>query len=253
MTPRADNRRPTHLLGAHDNIGEEPQRGTTVILVATWDDLKVILARLSDDGSGALRAYPDPRVDDGREPPFKIQLAAWADGVATDLHDRFGDNVDLTVGFLHFPDAVGRRRDRTPRTPRTPDTTPLLAPDEVSVSLGKPIEVLSGHDLQTDLLVRNHRTEEIVVGTNGQVTAGIVDPETGDVVGGFAGAQRMRGVPFHIQPGETVSIPMLVGTASGVPALGYVVPPGLWAVEVVLDLRGRGRYKTPLLPVTVVA
>lgn len=39
-----------------------------------------------------------------------------------------------------------------------------------------------------------------------------------------------------IEPGATVALPLVVGTASYKRALGYAEPPGEWLVEVVLRL-----------------
>lgn len=64
--------------------------------------------------------------------------------------------------------------------------------------------------------------------TNGNLTAAIVDPDTGAKVGGYAGAQHMPLVVFTVEPTKTVRIPLLVGTASYDPNLGYTVPPGTW-------------------------
>lgn len=91
-----------------------------------------------------------------------------------------------------------------------------------------------------------------MVATNGMVTARVVDPGTGEVVGGYAGAQTMPLVRFQAEPGQSVTIPLLVGTASSVPELGYAVPPGSWAIDAVLKLED-GTYRTPRFPLTVTA
>jgi hypothetical protein len=218
--------------------------------VATWDGLRVVLSKLAADSSRPLRAHPDPRADVGSGAPFAISLAAWAVDIATELTERFGADVDITVGYLHFPDG-GYYRAGRPVAAARPPVEPLLSADEVSVSLDEPIEVKSGHDLRSVLRIRNHKTGEIVVRTNGQVTARIVDPASGEIVGGFAGSQRMPLISFRIAPGEQLPVPLLVGTASRVAALGYAVPPGQWLIEVPLELEDRGRYTTPHLPITV--
>jgi hypothetical protein len=208
---------------------------------------------LRDDESRPLSGYPDPRSEDARTPPYSIRLKAWAADVAADLHERFGDDVNLTVGYLHFPDGKLRNRGGTEREKPVRDVPPLLDVNEVAVSLDGPLGIQSGRDLTSALHVLNLHDQELILRTNGRVTAVMVDPGTGEVVGGFAGAQTMPGVSFRVPPRETVSIPMLVGTASSVPALGYAVPPGRWALEVVVKVQDQGRFRTPLLPVTVVA
>jgi hypothetical protein len=71
--------------------------------VALWDELKVVLARLRDEQPGALQGYPDPGYDEDRQPPFEIRLAPWATATAENLHNRFGQGVDLVVGALAYP------------------------------------------------------------------------------------------------------------------------------------------------------
>jgi hypothetical protein len=221
--------------------------------MGTWEDLKVVLAGLRDDGGGALLGFPTPEVDKGRTPPFHIRLASWATDVAADLHARFGDEVSLTVGSLQFPDRTDRDYDGTLRQPRTVKRAPLIPSNEFDVWIEEGLEVRSGLDLWSELGVRNKGPETVMVTTNGQVTARIVDPETDEVVGGFSGAQTMQAVSFRAPPDGAISIPLLIGTSSSVSRLGYVIPPGHWAIEVDLDVYDRGRLRTPLFPVSVVA
>jgi hypothetical protein len=71
------------------------------------DELKVVLLEL--EGARALVMYPDPRVDDNRQPPFQIHLQPWATDAAEELRRRFGDSVELVVGFLRYPQCQPRR------------------------------------------------------------------------------------------------------------------------------------------------
>jgi hypothetical protein len=54
-----------------------------------------------------------------------------------------------------------------------------------------------------------------------------------------------------------VRIPLLVGTASSRPELGYAVPPGEWGIQVTLKLGQDPRSpllrRTPILPLTITA
>jgi hypothetical protein len=219
--------------------------------MTVWDDLKRVIVRLRDEQPDALLGYPDPSCDEGRQPPFEIHLAPWAASTAADLFDQFGDAVDLTVGALPFPPgrSLGPRQDVLQRADP-------LDPDQAAVELDGPAVVPSGHTLRHGLLVRNRSPIEIQVATNGAVTAIVVDPETEHVVGGFAGAQRMPLVWFRVAPGATERIPLLIGTASFEPELGYTVPAGHWGIEATLTL-GRNPdspcRRTPVLPLTVTA
>jgi hypothetical protein len=197
--------------------------------VAVWDELKVVLARLRDEQPAALMLYPMPEVDEGRQPPFVIRLAPWAAATAAELHRQFGDDIELTVGALAYP--PGRQPPRPPAAGPAPD---LLDPHEIAAELDGPASVGSGHNLLHGLLLRNLTGRELQIATNGQVTAVVVDPHTGEVVGGFSGLQNRPLIMFNVAPGQTGRIPLLIGTASCTPRLGYAIPPGDWGIYATL-------------------
>ena len=220
--------------------------------MAVWDELKVVLARLRDQQPSTLMQYPMPDVDEGRQPPFTIQLAPWAAATAEELHQQFGDDIELTVGALPYP--PGRP---PPRPPATGPPADLLDPREIVAELAGPAVVSSGQSLQHGLLLRNITGRELQIATNGQVTAAVVDPHTGEVVGGFAGFQHLPLIIFRVAPGQTGQVPLLIGTASSAPRLGYTVPPGDWGIQATLTLgphpRDSPRRRTPVLPLTITA
>jgi hypothetical protein len=218
--------------------------------VAVWDELKVVLVRLRDEQPGALMGYPMPEVDEGRVPPFMIELAPWAATVAGELHRQFGDDVELTVGALPYPPGPLPR----PRPAAAPPPG-LLDPREITVELDGPAMVRSGHTLQHSLLVRNLSGRELQIATTGQVTAAVVDPQTGEVVGGFSGWGPVPLVIFRVAAGATEPIPLLIDTASFTPQLCYTVPAGEWGIQATLTLgpdpRDSPRRRTPILPLTI--
>jgi hypothetical protein len=133
----------------------------------------------------------------------------------------------------------------------------ILSPDEVTAALDSPAVVRSGHTLRHGLLLTSHAETELQVATNGHVTAVVVDPRTGQVAGGFSGAQILPLMIFTLAPERPCRIPLVIGTASFIPELGYAVPPGDWAIRVTLNIGpgpGHAReMKTPPLPVTITA
>jgi hypothetical protein len=220
--------------------------------MAVWDVLKRVIARLSEEQPDALLGYPDPSSDEGRQPPFEINLAPWAASTAADLVDQFGDDVDLTVGALSFPPSRAHNKPR----PEALQRADPLDRGQGTVELDGPAVVRSGHTLRHGILLRNHSTDDLQVATNGQLTAVVVDPETEQVVGGFAGPQLLPLIVFSIAPGATERIPLLIGTASFEPDLGYTVPAGRWGIEATLTLslnRDSPRRRTPILPLTITA
>jgi hypothetical protein len=173
-----------------------------------------------------------------------VVLRASEELLAADLHERYGDALELAVGFFRYP-------EKTPRYPlmKPPGERPPLLPAEVAeVSTPEGLTVDSGNDLLSALLTHNNTAEELVVETNGQVTARVVDPETGEPVGGFTGAQHLPRILFRIAPSESRDIPLLIGTASFVQRLGYALPPGRWSIETTLRITNHGAFRTPLLP-----
>ena len=98
--------------------------------VTVWDELKVVLLELED--AGALVQYPDPRVDDNRQPPFEIHFQPWATDVAESLHRRFGDAVELVVGSLRYPECRPWRQHAG-----TPEDIPQMDQMEMTVELGR--------------------------------------------------------------------------------------------------------------------
>ena len=187
--------------------------------VAEWTELDSVLDRLREEQPGLLMQAPGS----GGEPPYAITLAAWGAGAAAALHEQFGEAVELTVGFLPFP--PGRPPRRMPPRGRQEETLPL-DPDLASAELDGPATVRSGHSLRHGLLVRNQSGAGLAIATNGVITASVADPATGEIAGGYAGWQTAPLVTFEVAPGETTRIPLLIGTASVTPRLGYTVPPG---------------------------
>jgi len=220
--------------------------------MAAWDELKGVLVRLREEQPGALMGYPMPEVDRDRVPPFMIELAPWAATVAEELHRQFGDDVELTVGALPYPPGARPRRQSAATLP-----SDLLDSREITVELDGPAVVRSGHTLRHGLLLHNLSGRDLQIATNGQVTAAVVDLQTGEVVGGFSGWQTAPLVIFRVAAGATERIPLLVGTASATPRLGYVVPAGEWGIQATLTLgpdpRDSPRRRTPILPLTITA
>jgi hypothetical protein len=218
--------------------------------VPVWDELKVVLVRLRDEQPGTLVGYPMPEVDEGRHPPFSISLTASATAAAEDLHRQFGDDVDLTVGALPYPPSR-----QPPRRPPRGEPPALLDPQELAAELDGPAIVRSGASLSHGLLLTNLTSQDVEVETNGHVTASVVDPKTGEEIGGFSGPQLLPRIVFLVEPGQTRRIPLLIGTDSIRPQLGYAIPAGNWGLQVTLTLglHDLPDARTPILPLTITA
>ena len=204
---------------------------------------------MRDDPAAPLRTWPNPDGTGAGGPPYSIRLAAWAVDVAAELDGQFGSDVEMLVGFLHYP--LAAVESQAYRIAVTDHAEGAACPEEIAAEPAGPVTVRSGHDVRTTLVVRNNGQATTRIRTNGAVTAAIVDPSTHRVVGGFAGAQVMPLVVFELAPGSDVHIPLVVGTASLDPHLGFAVPPGEWAYTVELDLDPGGPCRLPEAPVTI--
>jgi hypothetical protein len=211
----------------------------------SWDELRVDLHDLVVRDPCPLQDYPDPRGDDQRL-PATIRLKPWAVDVATALHERFGDQVVLTVGALHFPGSA-----EGVETSADASKDPFLDPADIEVVAPEPLVVRAGDLVRVLLQVTNHRSTPIFVSTGGAVFGRVLDPATGEVVGGYAGAVTAVLRVHTVAPGATVALPLVVGTACYKSVLGYAVPPGAWLVEVLLSL-GEGDRRVRPLPLRIV-
>ena len=213
--------------------------------VSVWDDLREVLLELREAHPCPLQGYPDPRADQDHQPPFDIRLLPWALETAARLYDRFGDAVQLTVGALRYPDPVAGK-------PWPTREVSVVDPERLGVRLLAPVTVHSGHTERGAIVVTNKSEDVLAIRTNGTLVALVVDPVTHEVVGGFSGSIPLPLVTFRAARGEEVEIPLLVGTASFVPALGYSVPPGQWDMVADLDLGEGQRVRSPTVALTIV-
>jgi hypothetical protein len=197
--------------------------------MAVWDELKTVLTDLRERDPQPLTSYPTPESDEGRQPPIEIGLAAWATQIAEQLHQRFGDQVALTVGALRYP----QRTLVYPPAPPMDAAAPQLDPGQARIAWAAPLRIRSGFSERHEMAITNTGTEQI--NANGPLIADVVDPDTGEVVGGYAGAVTLVLVTVTVAPGATTRTPVIVGTD-----------------QTTLGLAGR-QVRTPILPITITA
>jgi len=216
--------------------------------MSVWAAVRQELLRLRAEQPALLMAYTDPNAEPDPSPPFFIQLDASAVTTAHDLHRRFGEQAELRVGALPFPPSP----DQPWRQPALRKPVPLdHSIDGIRVELAGPLTVRSGTTSRHTLTITNDTAGGMAVQTNGQLTAQVVDPRDGSHVGGSAAFQTQPLVRIHIAPGTSAGAPLLVGTTSFVPRLGYTIPPGRWGITADLQLEDGRRLLTPILPIEV--
>jgi hypothetical protein len=176
-----------------------------------------------------------------------VHVRLWADQVeaAAEIHRRYGDAVEIDLGSLPYPDPFALRSGRLVSPAEAP--LPPSLPDGVRLSLPDDFTVRSGANAHTVLSVRNDTAEEVKAMSNGTLFPPVVEPGTGTAVGGYAGAMTLQLVIHSVAPGAGEDIPVVVGTASFRPEVGWAVPPGRWALAFALQAGGvHGRRLLPL-------
>jgi hypothetical protein len=68
----------------------------------------------------------------------------------------------------------------------------LLDLEELTAELEGPAIVRSGESVGHGLLLTNLTEQHVQIETNGHVTADVVDPNTGEVIGGSSGSSSCR-------------------------------------------------------------
>ncbi len=197
------------------------------------------LRRLLVESPGALVVFPSPDSE-RRERRFRIELAAWAADIAATLNAKYGDVVDLRVGAMTFPtrqlwvSEYSRQLHGAPAESAGLDVEPL-----------SPLTVRTGRFTHEDVLVTNRAAHEQVLLTDGDLTSAVTD-SSGTVVGRYVGPHALPRVGFAIEPHQSRPVPVLIGTASMVPDLGYAVPPGQWWLVIALQTDNGNTLTEPL-------
>ncbi len=181
---------------------------------------------------------------------IRAQLKADQETLASTLVARFGNAIVVRVGALPFPDILEDEASSLSVTNRVRFEAPLIPP-ELRVTLEGDLAITRGATGRGSLRFHNLGKGTIVLNTNGYVTARILDPSSGVVVGGFVGAQTAPLKQFSIAPGDVASVLVVVGTASFRPELGYVVPSGEWDIDALVTIENEGQRRIPPLPVVI--
>ena len=179
-----------------------------------------------------------------------FEAHAEAEAHAQALLTEYGAFVSLRVGALPYPLPVGAGPADTNWWDHERTRADVA---EMRFALDGPLIIRRGETVLHDLLVTNIGSRRLGFGTNGKIIGKIVDPESGQSVGGFCGPQPMPYVEFTAAPSQTVRIPLLVGTASFRPELGYAIPPGRWHAVAPLDLVDGRHLISAALDLTVIS
>jgi hypothetical protein len=183
--------------------------------------------------------YPGPDRERS-EKRFHIDMAAWATDIAATLNAKYGSLVDLRVGAMTFParqlwvSEYAHQLHGAPAEPDGLDVEPL-----------SPLTVRTGRFTRQDVLVTNRAAHRQVLATAGDLQSAVTD-SSGSVVGRYVGPHTAKRVEFWIEPHQSRPVPVLIGTASMVPDLGYAVPPGQWGLVIELQTDSGSMHLAPL-------
>jgi hypothetical protein len=134
--------------------------------VSDVDELRTVLEGLVHQNPTPLLAWSIP--DDARR--GEVRLAPWAQEVAADLHARFADRLDVTLGCLSYPDrALPDWQWRDMR-----EGLAVVDPAWLRVVLDGPLTVVSGDTANDRLVITNLGESEIAIATNGRLTGFVV-------------------------------------------------------------------------------
>ncbi|MEV6418029.1 hypothetical protein [Kribbella sp. NPDC051718] len=207
--------------------------------MAGWESLRVDLRRLYAESPDALVGGPNPDSERS-ERPIHIELDAWATEIAATLHAKYGEFVDLRVGAMTFPAGELWGRERWDELRGAPAESAGLEVDAMA-----PLSVRTGRFARTEVRVTNRASHSQVLSTNGELSSVVTD-SSGNVVGRYVGPQPLSLMGFEIEPDQTRSVPVLIGTASVVPDLAYAVPPGRWELVIELQVGSENLLSAPL-------
>jgi hypothetical protein len=165
-----------------------------------------------------------------------VALAADQADKASRINEQFGNAVRLRVGWLNYPLRAESGAVTTGPCRPLPDPG---ASGGLSAQLVLGATALGrGGQARGVVHVRNTSAQPIELRSVQPLDAVLLQPGSKKVVGALAASRDNASAGSRLGPGETVSLPVMAGTDSCDPSLGYMVPPGAYDVVVVVPGAG---------------
>jgi len=144
--------------------------------------------------------------------------------LAAELVEDYGDTVAIRVG--NFPYPMPPDLD-----PAACHGTEIVGPTDMNGLRATLVldagSVRAGQDINGTVTVTNSGNETVSIEFGGTIVGFAVLEGTGTIVGGYVGATNLAlALRSTLPPGESAEIPVVIGTASCDPALGYALPAG---------------------------
>ncbi len=159
-----------------------------------------------------------------------VQLRADGLSIAEQIHATYGDLLTIYVGFLPYPDPASAGVDCSAILKDIVTDTPLRVSARLDTA-----RVVTGEDFRGTVTITNAGADVVEFESGDPMTAVVYRRGSNQVVGAYEGGIGGVGAGGTLQPGETLDIGVLGGTASCDPTLGYALPPGSYDVRVRVD------------------
>lgn len=172
-----------------------------------------------------------------------ITLRSSEEALAAELHERYGQQLDLSVGVLPYPMPVPPPPSECAEVPAA--TTSLDV--DAHIEGTEPLTTTVPNPPSADVVLANTGSETVHLEFGAAPPALLVRPGEATAVNAFE-----FGVPAYLEildlePGASERLRVGIGLASCDPNVGYRVPPGDYELIVVID-----DVVTDPYPVTVV-
>ena len=218
-----------------------------------WNEVRPILR--AHPGSAPMPALPESRIPPGPRTQFgpmiavRIGLAAGFEALATQLHERFGDLLDMTVGGHHFPLDL-----TTPVLPQQAPTSTIVLPNARLEAVPESAQFPVGATVRGVVRITNTSHSQRLTIHSGQPLNGVVTDAAGLVVSGRQLPSAGTGLRIDLGPGESTDVTFYVSTTTHDPRLGTLLAPGhYFLVVVIFSNDHRGYLATPPAPVELIA
>jgi len=218
----------TDQLDQHRNaIGSRLRNPNAVILEAAAHSRRELQA-IRAEIAAVWRDDPrQPLMGDGvGYSKVSIRLRPPFERLAQELHRKYGESLEITIGFKRFPPLAAPLRTNRATTPQQTLLTPHM---DLQIELSETV-VAPGDDVRGQIWLTNMGAYPVKIDTDSLVAGGIRRAGADQLIGWFSGALGGVGVSFRLAPEERGAIALVVGTASCEPTPRFVPSPGLYEV-----------------------
>lgn len=173
-----------------------------------------------------------------------LKLRAPCASLAAELSRRYGQSLEIVVGFKRFPPA---RPAAALSASRVPEPT-FIAPElllTIELERDSRDSVEAGEDVRGKVWIANGGRSEVLISTDSIVSGGVKRSDLDSMSGNCSGALAGTGAEFLLSPGERASLALVVGTACCEPNDLYVPAPGIYEVMAPVPLHLHNAASVP--------